>query len=174
MSTRSLSRSLFARSAFQCGLVLNSDPRKQKFYRSFIAKVQFAASRIHFEISFTVSSLARFCTSAGPSQWVALHHLMEYLECFPSLKLTYRRRTGVDDGLSGFADADWGNSSCRRSTYGNLCLYNRPPSVWRSKQQKTTALLTAEADYYAALTEPTEVLYLRSLLEGCGSSERTL
>jgi hypothetical protein len=43
------------------GLVLNSDPRKQNFYRSFIAKVQFAASRIHFEISFTVSSLARFC-----------------------------------------------------------------------------------------------------------------
>jgi hypothetical protein len=100
------------------------DPRTQKFYLSFIAKLRlrFAASWIRFDISYTVSSLARFCTFAGPSQWAALHHLMEYLEGFPSLKLTYRRRTGVDDGLSGFADADWGNSSSRRSTSDNLCL----------------------------------------------------
>jgi hypothetical protein len=103
------------------GLVLNdedcppiSDPRKQKSCRSFIAKLQFAASWIRFDLSFTVSSLARFCTSACPSQWAALHHLMEYLEGFPSLKFTYRLRTGVDDGLSGFADADWGNSSSRK------------------------------------------------------------
>jgi hypothetical protein len=100
------------------GLVLNNedcpitpDPRKKKYYRSFIAKLQFPASWIRFDTSFTVSTLACFCVSAGPSHWTALHHLMEYLEGFPSLKLTYRRRTGVDDGLSGFADSDWGNSS---------------------------------------------------------------
>jgi hypothetical protein len=157
------------------GLVLDGedsptipDPRKQKFYRSFIAKLQFAASWIRFDISFTVSTLARFCTSAGPSHWAALHHLMEYLEGFPSLKLTYRRRTGVDDGLSGYADSDWGNSSSRRSTSGNLCFYNRSPISWRSKMQKTTALSTAEAEYYAASTEATEVLYLRILLENMG------
>jgi hypothetical protein len=95
---------------------------------------------------------------------------MEYLEAFPlaSLKLTYRRRTGEDDGLSGFADADWGNSSSRRSTSGNLCLHNRPPIFWRSKQQKTAALSTAEAEYYAASTEATEVLFLRNLFERLG------
>jgi hypothetical protein len=142
------------------GLVLNAedcpaipDPRRQRFYRSFLVKLRFAASWIRFDTSFTVSSLARFCNSAGPSHWAALHHLMEYLEGFPSFKLTYRRRTGVDDGLSGFADADWGNSSSRRSTSGNLCLYNRSPISWRSKQQKTTALTTAEAEYYDASTE---------------------
>ncbi len=32
---------------------------------------------------------------------------MEYLEGFPSFKLTYRRRTGIDDGFSGFANSDW-------------------------------------------------------------------
>jgi hypothetical protein len=102
------------------------------------------------DISFTVSSLARCCTSAGPLHWAALHHLLEYLQGFPSLKLNYRRGTRVDDGLSGFADVDWGDSSSRRSTSGNLCLYNRSPILWRSKQQKTAALSTAEAEYYAA------------------------
>ncbi len=97
--------------------------------------------------------------------------MMEYLEGFPSFKLTYRRRTGIDDGLSGFADSDWGNSSSRRSTSGNLCLYNRSPVLWRSKLQKTTALSTAEAEYYSASTAATEVLYLRNLLERMGFAQ---
>jgi hypothetical protein len=59
------------------------DPRKQKDCRSFIAKVQFAASWIRFDTSFAVSTLARFCASSGPSHSAALHHLMEYLGGFP-------------------------------------------------------------------------------------------
>ncbi len=31
------------------------DPRKQKFYRSFVAKLQFAATWIRFDISFAVA-----------------------------------------------------------------------------------------------------------------------
>ncbi len=55
------------------------DPRKQKFYRSFVAKLQFAATWVRFDIAFAVSQLARFCASDGSSHWAALHHLMEYL-----------------------------------------------------------------------------------------------
>ena len=98
---------------------------------------------------------------------------MEYLEAFPSFKLTYRRRTGVDDGLSAYADADWGNSSSRRSTSGNLCFYNRSPILWRSKMQKTTALSTAEAEYYSASTASTDAIYLRNLLENMGFAQKS-
>jgi hypothetical protein len=69
------------------------DPRKQKFYRSFIAKLQFAATWIHFNISFSVAQLARFCASPGKIHCAALHHLMVYLEAHPSFKLTYRKRS---------------------------------------------------------------------------------
>ena len=55
------------------------DARKQKYYRSFVAKLRFAASWIRFDTSYSVSTLARFCASAGPSHWAALHHLMEDL-----------------------------------------------------------------------------------------------
>ncbi len=95
------------------GLVINNedcritpDPRKQKYSRSFIAKLKFAASWIRFDTSFAVSTLAHFCASEGPSHLAELHHLMEYLEGFPGLKVTHSRRTGVDDGLSGFTDSD--------------------------------------------------------------------
>ncbi len=52
-----ISRGVFLTSA-SCPQI--ADPRKQKFYRSFVAKLQFAASWIRFDISFTASQLARF------------------------------------------------------------------------------------------------------------------
>jgi hypothetical protein len=113
----------------QPGLVLDKDdypilpdPRKQKFYRSFAAKPQFAAAWIRFDISFAVAQLARFCASAGKTHWAALHHLMEYLEAHLSFKLTYCKRSALSNGLTG--NSDWAMSLSRHSTTGNLFPYN--------------------------------------------------
>jgi hypothetical protein len=65
----------------QPGLVLTQkdcpifpDARKQKYYRSFVAQLQFAATGVRFDTSYSVAQLARFCASAGQSHWAALHH----------------------------------------------------------------------------------------------------
>ena len=47
-------------------------------------------------------------------------------------------------------------------------LYNKAPIMWKSKMQKTTALSTAEAEYYAASTAASKVLYLYKLLKHMG------
>ena len=80
----------------------------------------------------------------------ALHHLMEYLSNHLGFKITYRKGVKLVDLLSGYADADWGNSSSSRSTSGMVMLYNKSPIMWKSKMQKTTALSTAEAEFYSA------------------------
>ncbi len=51
------------------------------------------------------------------------------------------------DLLSGYADADWGNSSSRWLTSSIVMLYNKSLIMWKSKMQKTTAHSTAEAKY---------------------------
>jgi hypothetical protein len=160
----------------QPGVVLDNqdcpeepDPRLQKIYRSFAAKLQFASSWVRCDTSFTTSQLARFCASAGPSHWAALQHLMGYLEANKSFKLHYR--IGGRTGLDGYCDSDWGNSSSRRSTSGMLARYNRGIISWRSKMQKTVALSTAEAEYYSASEMAIEVLYLRNLLSNMGFPE---
>jgi hypothetical protein len=94
---------------------------------------------------------------------------MGYLVANKSFKLHYR--IGGRAGLDGYADADWGNSSCRRSTTGLLARYNRGPVSWRSKMQKTVALSTAEAEYYSASEMAIEILYLRNLLANMGFPE---
>jgi hypothetical protein len=93
---------------------------------------------------------------------------MGYLAANKSFKLHYR--IGGRAGLVGYADADWGNSSCRRSTTrtGLLARYKRGPVSWRSKMHKTVALSTAEAEYYSASEMAIEILYLGNLLANMG------
>ena len=151
------------------GLVLDNsdcpelpDPVKQKQFRSMLAKVQFAAYWIRFDISYPAAQLARFCASAGPSHWAALTHLIGYLIYRPSHQIMYRRDS--EGGLDGYADADWGNSVSRKSTSGLVARYNRAPVLWRSKMQKTVSLSSAEAEYYSASEMAVEIIYLRNLL----------
>jgi hypothetical protein len=68
------------------------DPIKQKHLAlSFVAKVQFTAYCVRFDISYAVAQLLRFCVSARPSHCAALAHLMGNLIHLPSFKLKFRR-----------------------------------------------------------------------------------
>jgi hypothetical protein len=55
-----------------------------------------------------------------------------------------------------------------RSTTGQLARYNKSIVLWRSKLQKTIALSTAEAEYYAAPEIASEIIYLHNLLHSMG------
>ncbi len=112
----------------QPGVVFNKDyapetpdPKEQKVYRSFVAKTQFVANWIRYDIFFAASQLARFCASACV-YWAALHHLMGYLHSNPSFKLLYQlhNQRGNYNGLDCYIDSDWGNSESRWSTPGLL------------------------------------------------------
>ena len=51
-------------------------------------------------------------------------------------------------------------------------LYNKSPIMWKSKMQKTTALFTAEAEYYSVSMAGWEVFYLRALLHRLGFAQK--
>ncbi len=85
-NARSIRRSLRIVLRMSPGLVLYTndcpetpDPVVQKQYRSIVAKIQFAAHWIRFDISYAAAQLARLCASAGPSHWAALTHLVGFL-----------------------------------------------------------------------------------------------
>ncbi len=64
-----------------------ADLVKQTFYCMMVAKIQFLAHWVRFDIAYPAAQLARFCSSAGQSYWAALTHLRGYLLYRPSLKL---------------------------------------------------------------------------------------
>jgi hypothetical protein len=106
------------------------DPKEQNKYRSFVAKIQFVANWVRYDISFAASQLARFCASAVVSHWVALHHVMGYLNSNPSFKLVYWH--GNYNGLDAFADSNWGNSESRRPTTELLARHKKSIVLRRS------------------------------------------
>jgi hypothetical protein len=78
----------------------------------------------------------------------------------------YRRGEISTQDLCAYVDADWGtNVDTRRSVTGYVTLYNNTPISWKSKNQQTVALSSAEAEYMAASEISKEVIYLRRLLQ---------
>ncbi len=75
-------------------------------------------------------SRCRVAEAKRHAGWAALRHRMEYLEGKPSFKLTYRKRSSLSNGLSGYCDSDLGQQRI------NLFLYNRAPISWKSKLHK--------------------------------------
>ena len=69
-------------------------------------KLQYVATWVRFDISFTCSQLAGHVHNPGPPHWAALHHLMEYLENYPSFKLEYKQGPRTGKELSADAGAD--------------------------------------------------------------------
>jgi hypothetical protein len=140
------------------------DPRTT-FYRSFVMKLQYVATWVRFDISFTASQLASHVANPGPAHWAALHHLMEYLDHYPSFKLVYRRGLRTGKELDAFADSDWGTDvETRKSISGQITRFNKTPISWRSKKQQSVALSSAEAEYMAVSEFSKEIIYLRQLL----------
>ena len=58
------------------------------------------------EIMSSFLGLASHVTNPGPAHWAALHHLMEYLDNYPSFKLVYRQGSTTGKELDAFADSD--------------------------------------------------------------------
>ena len=100
--------------------LMDKDP---KFFRSFVMKLQYVATWVRFDISFTVSQLASHVTTPGHAHWAALHHLMEYIDCYPTFKLVYRRGMSTGKELATWADADWGTDpETRKYVSGQVTL----------------------------------------------------
>ena len=149
----------------------DKDPRKT-FFRSFVMKLQFVATWVRFDISFTAGQLASHAANPGPSHWAALHHLMEYLDNYPSFKLVYRQGPPTGHELDAFADSDWGTDvETRKSISGQITRFNGTPISWRSKKQQSVALSSAEAEYMAVSDFSKEIIYMRQLLRNMGFTQ---
>ena len=68
-----------------------------------------------------------------------------------------------------YSDADWaGNPDDRRSTSGRICMLNGAAIMWASRAQKSVALSTAEAEWYALCECGKDTLWIRKLLYELG------
>ena len=152
----------------KCHLALDPNGKEvdQKVYRSMIGSLLYlCASRP--DIVLSVGVCARYQASPKESHMMALKRIFRYLVDTPRYGLWYPK--GSSFILNGYTDADWaGDKDDRKSTSGACQFLGRSLVCWSSKKQNCISLSTAEAEYVAAASGCTQLLWMRQTLKEYG------
>ena len=120
------------------------------------------------DISYAVGCLARYSGDPGPAHWTAVKHVMRYLKGTMDLKLTYSPNNSSYP-FRAWTDADHsGNPDNGRSTSGYILKIGTGAVSWSSKLQNIVTLSTTEAEFVAATSAGTEVIWTRNFLRELG------
>ena len=123
------------------------------------------------DLTFAVSVVSQFMHAPRTAHMDAVHHILRYLKRSPGLSLFYP--AGHQSRLSCFTDADYaGSQTDKRSTTGLNTFYSNHLISWRSKKQAVVSRSLAQAKYCAMAQGTCEILWIRSILNESGFTEK--
>ena len=144
------------------------DCMDQPQYQSAIGSLMYLSVSTRPDISYAVSSLARYSSKPTKQHWTALKRLLRYLKGTTKYGILFSKE--ATSQCIGFSDADWaGDVSDRKSTSGYVFMLSGGAVSWSSKKQKCVALSTAEAEYVALSSASQESIWLRQLMTELGN-----
>ncbi|WVZ83453.1 hypothetical protein U9M48_030599 [Paspalum notatum var. saurae] len=119
------------------------------------------------DIQFAVCLCARYQASPRTSHRQAVKRIFRYLKFTPELGFWYF--SGSSLSLRGFSDAD--HAGCRidrKSTSGTCQLLGTSLVSWSSRKQASVALSNTEAEYVAAASCYSQLLWMKATLSDFG------
>ena len=134
----------------------------QSLYRSMIGSLLYlTASRP--DISFAVGVCARYQAEPKMSHLNQVKGILKYVSGTSDYGILYSH--GEDTRLLGYCDADWaGSADDRKSTSGGCFFLGSNLISWFSKKQNCVSLSTAEAEYIAAGSSCSQLLWMKQML----------
>ncbi|KAM6577632.1 hypothetical protein CsatB_029469 [Cannabis sativa] len=125
------------------------------------------------DISFSVGLCARYQANPKQSHLSAVKRIFKYLAVTVNYGLWYSCDTNTS--LVGYSDSDWaGCIDDRKSTSGGCFYIGNNLVSWYSKKQQSISLSTAEAEYIAAGSCCTQLIWLNKMLTDYGYPQHTL
>ncbi|KNZ61298.1 hypothetical protein VP01_1422g2 [Puccinia sorghi] len=129
-------------------------------YRSAIGLLNHIAQLTQPDISYAVSSLARFLVKPGMTHWHEVKKVWQYLKGTADLKLTLEIKE-PNQLLQIFSNASWGdNPKDRTSQSGYLCFLFGSLISWNSCKQRSAT----EAELNPLVDSFHEGIWLKALL----------
>ena len=138
----------------------------QTLYRSMIGSLLYlTASRP--DIAFSVGICARFQACPKESHLFAVKRIIKYVNGTLGHGIWFT--LGTNAKIAGYTDADWaGSADDRKSTSGGCFYVGNNLVAWLSKKQNSISLSTAEAEYIAAGSGCTQLLWMKQMLSDYG------
>jgi hypothetical protein len=149
----------------------------QSVYRSGTGMLLYCTKHSRPDISNAVRELTKLLDGATPVAFKEMLRVTKFVLDTSTLGL--RIEPKCPDGeltwdLVVYSDSDWaGDKDNRRSVSGFVMFLCSVPIVWRSKQQKSVALSSSEAEFVAVSEAVKEVVFVLQVLESMGISVKT-
>ncbi|CAH9101308.1 unnamed protein product [Cuscuta epithymum] len=149
---------------------LDSDPAGKPVdatnYRAIIGSLLYLTSS-RPDIVFATCLCARFQANPKESHLNAVGRILRYLKGTVNLGLWYPKESGFY--LVGYSDADFAGCKLdRKSTSGGAQFLGDKLVCWSSKKQNCVSTSTAEAEYVAAASCCSQILWMRTQLKDYG------
>ena len=121
------------------------------------------------DIHFAVCMCARFQASPRTSHRQAVKRIMRYLRFTPAFGLWYSAASTLS--LCGYSDADFAGCRLDRKSTSGTCQFLGSSLVsWSSRKQSNVAQSTTEAEYVAAASCCSQLLWMIATLRDFGLS----
>ncbi|KAJ9539053.1 hypothetical protein OSB04_031786 [Centaurea solstitialis] len=141
---------------------LAGKPVDQKIYRSMIGSLLYLTAT-RPDIMFATCFCAHFQANPKESHLAAVKRILRYLKGTPELGLWYPKDSSFE--LISFTDSDYGGCKLdRKSTSGSCQFLGDKLVSWTSKKQNCVSTSTAEAEYVAAASCCSQVLWMKTQL----------
>ncbi|KAJ9558053.1 hypothetical protein OSB04_012667 [Centaurea solstitialis] len=134
----------------------------QKIYRSMIGYLLYLTAT-RPDIMFSTCFRARFQANPKESHLATVKRILRYLKGTPEMGLWYPKDSSFQ--LISFTDSNYGGCKLdRKSTSGSCQFLGDKLVSWTSKKQICVSTSTAEAEYVAAASCCSQVLWMKTQL----------
>ena len=142
-------------------------------YQRLVGCLLYLAISTRPDISYYAMWLGQFNANPTRAHFLAAKHVLRYLADTKLLALCLGfSSTRVPSSLSGYmqnvgcSDADWASDAVDRKSISGYSFYFQGSLVsWSAVKQKSIALSSTEAEYYAMTHAFKEALWIRTFLE---------
>ncbi|WVZ89700.1 hypothetical protein U9M48_036069 [Paspalum notatum var. saurae] len=138
----------------------------QKEFRGMIGSLLYLTAT-RPDIQFAVCHCARYQASPRTSHRQVVKRIFRYLKFTPELGLWYSSSSSLS--LRGFSDVDHAGCQIGRKSTSYTCqLLGTSLVSWSSRKQASVALSTTEAEYVAAASCCSQLLWMKATLSDFG------
>ena len=144
---------------------------KQELYRSGVGSLLYLIKHSRPDISNNVRELAKCMGGASEAAMKELLRVVKFVLDTRNYGLRIEPKSPQDSlwNMVVYSDSDWaGDKENRHSVSGYIMYLLDVPILWKSKLQRTVALSSTEAEYYALSEAAKEIKFLVQVMESMG------